>query len=111
MKGKRKSKDSGFSDPKISKSLSHFHSVSEIPHQNKEVNPGRGRHKMQDIEDPTKRRGEEKVQENDEGGSQDDSCEQAYRAGSRRDLFRADKINRLSNVCEDTERDTQSGDS
>lgn len=111
MKGKRKSKDFRFSDPKISKSLSHFHSFSEIPHQNKEVNPGRGRHKMQEIEDPTKRRGEEKVQENDEGGSQDDSCEQAYRAGSRRDLFRAYKINRLSNVCEDTERDTQSGDS
>ena len=65
---------------------------------------------MQKIGDPVKRRREEKLQENEEGQSQDDNCDEAHRADSRRDHFTAYKINRLSNVCEDIERGIQLGD-
>lgn len=57
-----------------------------------------------------KRRGEEKIQENEEGKSQDDNCDEAHRADSRRDHFTAYKINRLSNICEDTGRVIQLGE-
>lgn len=59
-----------------------------------------------------KRRNEEKIQENEEGKSQDDNCDEAHRADSRRDHFTAYKINvnRLSNICEDTGKVIQLGD-
>ena len=110
MKGKRKLKDFGFLDSKISKSLPPFHFFSEMVHQNKKVHPGRDRHRTQKIGDPVNRRSEEKLQENEEGQSQDDNCDEAHRADSRRDRFTAYKINRLSNIREDIERVIQLGD-
>ena len=66
---------------------------------------------MQKIGDPVKRRSEEKIQENEEGKSQDDNCDEAHRADYRRDHFTAYKINRLSSICEDTGRVIKLGDS
>lgn len=85
MKGKRKSKI--FSESNISKTLSPMHSFSEILHQNKEVNQKRGRHRSRRLK--KKRRGEWNLKDSDEEESQDDCCEQSYRSGSRRVLFRA----------------------
>ena len=58
--GERKLQDFGFLDSRIPKSLPPFQFFSEIVHQNKKVQPGRDRHRMQKIGDPMKRRSKEK---------------------------------------------------